>query len=416
MFTDKEDSNGNVTKKKYEDYALSEDKKSLSLTLVSANVRALAEMTTFRTMPKHVYEGKDSVSDEEARVVCGPYVLKEFNKNAGSLTFIVNPHYPVTPNVKKIIFKMYLNPDTMYLALKHGDIDAVWAYSKGVPKTYAETLDNVRIATAPALNLPAVLMFNNSIAPFDDVNVRNAVSYAIDYEQFKNSFGGEEASVPTRGAVPKSTLGYKETETASKNFEKAAELLRSSGYVKADGEKYFKKDGKTLEFTLTYRSSTATHVRYAELVKINLEEFGIIVNLDPADSATFNLKTSNKYAGEGNVAVSHQAAINGFTAAGMGMGDGLGSIYVNKNHLVQGGCQVDDEEFLKVLSEMSAAKTLEEYIAAAGKLQDYYAANTPLIALFWDNVTYAYSRRLNNVTVDAVFGINNVINWTSMKV
>lgn len=416
VFSEKTDSNGNVTKKKYEAYALSADGMSLSLTLATASVRALADMTTFRTMPKHVYEGKDSVSDGDARVTCGPYVLKEFNKNAASLTFEVNPYYPKTPNVKKIIFKTYLNPDTMYLALKHGDIDAVWAYSQGVPKTYAETLDGVRTVSITARNLPAVMMFNNSVAPFDDVNVRNAVSYAIDYEHFKNAFGGEEASVPSRGVVPKSTLGYKETETASKNFEKAAELLRKSGYVKADSEKYFKKGNAPLEFTLTYRSSSATHVRYAELVKINLEEFGIKVNLDPSDAATFNLKTSNKYAGENNTAVSHQAAINGFTAAGMGMGDGLGSIYVNKNHLVQGGCQVDDEEFLNILSEMSASKTLNDYISAAGKLQEYYAANTPLIALFWDNVTYAYSKRLNNVTVDAVFGINNVINWTSMKV
>ena len=32
------------------------------LTLSSANVRELSNMTSFRVMPKHIYEGKDSVT------------------------------------------------------------------------------------------------------------------------------------------------------------------------------------------------------------------------------------------------------------------------------------------------------------------------------------------------------------------
>ena len=70
-----------------------------------------------------------------------------------------------------------------------------------------------------------------------------------------------------------------------------------------------------------------------------------------------------------------EAAIFGYTAAGMGMGNGLGSIYVDGNHAVQGGCQVFDEEFQHILEEMAAAAVLEDYYAGAAKLQDYYAAH-----------------------------------------
>ena len=101
-------------------------------------------------------------------------------------------------------------------------------------------------------------------------------------------------------------------------------------------------------------------------------------------------------------------------AAGMGMGNGLGSIYVDGNHAVQGGCQVFDEGFSAILSEMKAAKTIEEYYVGAAKLQDYYAAHMPLITLYWDNMMLAYSSALDNVTVDAVFGLNNVNNWFSI--
>ena len=84
------------------------------------------------------------------------------------------------------------------------------------------------------------------------------------------------------------------------------------------------------------------------------------------------------------------------------------------SHAVQGGCQVFDEEFSTILSEMKSAKTIEEYYEAAAKLQDYYAAHMPLIALYWDNMMLAYSSALDNVTVDAVFGLNNVNNWFSI--
>ena len=60
---------------------------------------------------------------------------------------------------------------------------------------------------------------------------------------------------------------------------------------------------------------------------------------------------------------------------------------------MQGGCQVFDEAFSSILDELKAAKTIEEYYTGAAKLQDYYAAHMPLIALYWDNMMLAYSSK-----------------------
>jgi ABC-type transport system substrate-binding protein len=151
-----------------------------------------------------------------------------------------------------------------------------------------------------------------------------------------------------------------------------------------------------------------THVGYAELIKTNLEAFGIQVTLDALDGTAYNAKTSNKFS-ENNI--THEAAIFGYTAAGMGMMNGLASIYVDGTHAVQGGCQVYDANFQAIIAKMAAAKTIEEYYAAAGELQDFYAAQTPLVALYWDNMMLAHSSKYTNITVDAVFGLNNVNNW-----
>ena len=406
---------GKVTEAKYVGYTVSDDKMSLSLTLASPNVRELSNMTSFRVMPKHIYEGKDTITEAEGRITCGPYVLESFNKEAGTITFTVNAHYPQKPNVEKIVYQLFGNEDTMYLALQQGDIDMVWAYSTGVAGTYQDVLSadgNVALVNVAAANAPAVLAFNNAKGLFSDENLRQAVSYALNYAEFKTYFGSAYAEIPNRGFVPSTTVGYKDTEKLTTDTAKAEEYMKAAGYAEknADGF-YVNADGQIAAFTLTVNAAKETHVGYAELIKTQLEQFGIQVNLDAVDKDSYNAKTSNKFS-ENNITM--EAAIYGYTAAGMGMGNGLGSIYVDGNHAVQGGCQVFDEAFSAILSEMKSAKTIEEYYAGAAKLQDYYAAHTPLIALYWDNMMLAYSAALDNVTVDAVFGLNNVNNWFSI--
>lgn len=406
---------GKVTEAKYTGYTLSDDKMSISLTLASPNVRELSNMTSFRVMPKHVYEGKDTVTEAEGRITCGPYVLESFNKEAGTITFAVNEYYPQKPNVEKIVYQLFGNEDTMYLALQQGDIDMVWAYSTGVAGTYQDVLStdtNVSLVNVAAANAPAVLAFNNAKGLFSDENLRQAVSYALNYEEFKTYFGSAYAEIPNRGFVPSTTVGYTDTEKLTTDTAKADEYMKAAGYTEknADGF-YVNADGAAATFTLTVNAAKETHVGYAEMIKTQLETFGIQVNLDAVDKDAYNAKTSNKFS-ENNITM--EAAIYGYTAAGMGMGNGLGSIYVDGNHAVQGGCQVFDEAFSSILDELKAAKTIEEYYTGAAKLQDYYAAHMPLIALYWDNMMLAYSSKLDNVTVDAVFGLNNVNNWFSI--
>ena len=406
---------GKVTEAKYTGYTLSDDKMSISLTLASPNVRELSNMTSFRVMPKHVYEGKDTVTEAEGRITCGPYVLESFNKEAGTITFAVNEYYPQKPNVEKIVYQLFGNEDTMYLALQQGDIDMVWAYSTGVAGTYQDVLStdtNVSLVNVAAANAPAVLTFNNAKGLFSDENLRQAVSYALNYEEFKTYFGSAYAEIPNRGFVPSTTVGYTDTEKLTTDTAKADEYMKAAGYTEknADGF-YVNADGAAAAFTLTVNAAKETHVGYAEMIKTQLEAFGIQVNLDAVDKDAYNAKTSNKFS-ENNITM--EAAIYGYTAAGMGMGNGLGSIYVDGNHAVQGGCQVFDEAFSSILDELKAAKTIEEYYTGAAKLQDYYAAHMPLIALYWDNMMLAYSSKLDNVTVDAVFGLNNVNNWFSI--
>ena len=185
--------------------------------------------------------------------------------------------------------------------------------------------------------------------------------------------------------------------------------MAQAGYTQRNDAGFFvNADGTEAGFTLTFNAEKTIHAGCAELIKTQLEDFGIRVTLDGVDKDSYNAKTSNKFS-EGNVTM--EAALYGYTAAGMGMLNGLGTIYVDGTHAVQGGCQVFDGEFAAIRDELAGAKTVEDYYAAAAEMQRYYAEHTPLLALYWDNLMYAYGAGFENVTVDCVFGLNNVNNW-----
>ena len=411
---DQTDAEGNVTKAKYAGYSISEDGRSISLTLASSNVRELGNMTSFRTMPKHILEGKTEPTLDELRFGCGPYRFESFNKDAGTITFVASETYPVRPNVKELIYQLYSNEDTMYLALSEGDIDMVWIYSTGVGASYQDVLkaaENVQLISVTAQNAPAVLAFNNAKGPFADENLRHAVALALDYEELREKVGSETAEIPNAGFVPTSTVGYKPTEKLKTDLIEAERYMNAAGYTKNADGKFADAEGNVFGFTLTYRSDRNNQVACAELIKTAVEAFGGIVTLDALDSASYNAKTSNKFS-ENNITM--EAALFGYTSAGMGMGNGLATIYVDGTHAVQGGAQVYDEEFQTILSAMGAAANLDEYTKAAGDMQDWYAAHLPVVALYWDSLTYGASANLSGIVVDNVFGLNNVNNWLNI--
>ncbi|MBO4819301.1 MAG: ABC transporter substrate-binding protein [Firmicutes bacterium] len=410
------DKDGNTVAAKYTEYKLSDDKKSISLTLATANVRELGNMTSFRVLPKHIYEGKDQLTDDEARIGNGPYVFENFSKDSGTITFVANKNYKEVPNVQRIVYQLFGNEDTMYMALEKGDIDMVWIYSTGVGASYQDVLsnsENVQLIRVAATNAPAVLAFNNEKGPFANEDLRKAVRAALDYDQLRTKVGSVDAQTPNKGFVPTSTIGYKETEKLATDLTAAEQYMNAAGYTKNADGKFADADGKVFGFTLTFRSDRANQVSCADLIKNALESFGIEVTLEGLDSASYNAKTSNKFS-ENNITM--EAALFGYTSAGMSMGSGLGTIYVDGTHAVQGGCQVFDESFKAAVTELGSASTLDEYVAAAAKVQDYYAEHAPLVGLYWDSLTYGASSKLENLTVDNVFGLNNANNWFTLTV
>jgi len=233
----------------------------------------------------------------------------------------------------------------------------------------------------------------------------------LNYEELRSKVGSETAEIPNTGFVPTSTVGYKPTAKLTTDTAAAERYMNAAGYTRNAAGKFADADGKVFGFTLTFRSDRNNQVSCAELIKTAVERFGGEVTLEGLDAASYNARTSNKFS-ENNITM--EAALFGYTSAGMGMGSGLATIYVDGTHAVQGGAQVYDPAFQTILAAMGSAKTHEEYVKAAGDMQDYYAEHLPVVALYWDSLTYAASASLTDITVDNVFGLNNAVNWLTV--
>lgn len=308
-----------------------------------------------------------------------------------------------------VIFQLYDNADTMILALKAGEIDMVYGYAAGVDVTVIESLKqsgNLTLQALTSAGSPATLVFNCNQAPFDNVLIRKAVAAGIDYEAFARTFGSEFSAIPNASFVSPANIGFAETKKMECNLDMARGYLQEAGCEDSDGDGFYEYNGQPLSFELLVRSDRAVQVRYAEMVKLNMEALGVKVNVNAVETAVYQEITQQTRA--------EQATIVNLTAYGMTMDAGLGTLYLYADNRMSYG-QVYDGEFVAQVDRLAASENLDAYLENARTVQEWYAENVPAIALLWDSPVQAYSSRLTGFQVDGTFGILNVPTWYSIS-
>ncbi|MDR2501664.1 MAG: ABC transporter substrate-binding protein [Oscillospiraceae bacterium] len=386
---------------------------TVELVLPAANVRHLSSLTTLRLMPRHIFEGIEDYTTaalEQQVIGCGPYKFDSYNADARTYTFKAYDNFIWgQPNVDTVIFRSFDSVDTLNLALKAHEIDMIYAYAGGVGAAAAEdfkTADGITLLPVKDSSNTAVFVFNNNTAPGNDINIRKAVAYAIDYDKFHELFGSEYSVHSTAGFVPKGTYGYIDTPELTRDLAKAREYLAAAGATGTDGVTTAQYNGAPLSIELMVRSDIPVYERYAELLKANLAEVGIELVFNITDVPNFREITEKTH--------TNQAMVTKFTAFGMSMGAGMGAGYMSGLGSSNGQGQIMDEAFDGIVQKLKSAASPEDYLAAAAECQRYYADNMPAVALFWDSYIQAHSSELDGFTVDGTFGILNVNTWYSI--
>ncbi len=175
------------------------------------------------------------------------------------------------PYLDGITFQFYPDATARTTAIQTGNADFIeYVPSADIP--ILQTDPNVQVVGGLSANFRSIY-FNVDRPPFDDVNVRRAMSYAIDEQAVVDlALFGTGGVVATGTTIPASNYyGVEASPYIGRDLEAARAALAESGYP----------DG--FEFDL-YVTSTYDFLRTpAEVIQANLADIGITANIVAED-------------------------------------------------------------------------------------------------------------------------------------
>jgi peptide/nickel transport system substrate-binding protein len=201
----------------------------------------------------------------------GPYKLERWQKGQ-QLVLVPNTYYSgPKPAFKRVTVKIIGESSSRRLQLSRGDLDI--ADSLPIDQLAALKQENkVAVEEYPSLRV-TYLYLNNAKSPMNQVDLRRAISYAVDYQgMVKGILGGNAKQM--RGPIPDGMWGYD---------PKAMQYSTDLSQAKADLAKVKTQPG-TLDFL--YSDSDPNWEPIALSVQASLASAGIKVKLEKLANAT----------------------------------------------------------------------------------------------------------------------------------
>ncbi len=188
------------------------------------------------------------------------------------------------PELKKVVFRQIASPGTRRALLEKGDVDI----SVGLPpKDYAELAKagTLKVIGTPVQGDLLFVDMNVQMKPFDNLKVRQAVAFAIPYQDIMDG-ALYNRGVPMFGA-PADTTTFPPTwptpSPFSTDLEKAKALLTEAGFP--DGFE------TTLSFDL---SQATTREPIAILIQESLGKIGIKVSIEKVPGSNWFANMASK--------------------------------------------------------------------------------------------------------------------------
>lgn len=248
------------------------------------------ESWTLSILPEHLLQGKDIVKSELARhpVGTGPYVFKSWETGAKIVLQSNHAYFEGRPYIDTYVYRVIPDSATMFLELRSGTIDRMGLtplqYQRQTNSAYFKN----NFAKYRYVSFSYTYLGYNLKNPlFQDVRVRQAISYAIDKQELIDIVLLGLGQIAT-GPYKPGTWAY---NGAVRQYPysptKACELLAQAGWKDRNGDGILDRDGRPFQFTILTNIGNAQRAKCAEIIQYRLQQIGIKVNIRIIEWASF---------------------------------------------------------------------------------------------------------------------------------
>ncbi len=200
-------------------------------------------------------------------------------------------------HVPNITFKVISNTDSIGMELAGGSLDLFYR----TPETQLSQLSEKQFTIYEGrMNIVQALYLNNAVAPFDDMRVRQALSYAIDPQEIMDYVSGGKGTEVGSSMYPAFTKYFMPelSDVYNQDLDRARELLTEAGYENG------------FSFTIHVSSSHPQHCETAEVLKEQLAAIGVTANIQEIEWSSWISDIYNNREFEATVVGVDASALN----------------------------------------------------------------------------------------------------------
>lgn len=256
-------------------------------------------------LPEHIMVDQDPKNPTEfleQPIGTGPF---KFESSSAGSNWVMTRHdgwWGGQVNLDQLVFNVVPDLNATVAQLRSGDIDIALVQPR--QSSNLEGVSGLEVSDVPQVNYFYLATMNN-VEPFDDVEVRRALNYAVDKEAIIETVllgYGSPAAHPISPAL--GDFHNDEVEPYPYDPEKAESMLVAQGWER-DSEGWFAKDGERLHLELTTSTGVLDGPQLVEILKQQFEDIGVQASINMVE---FPFLWNGVFSGEIDVSLEYLVA------------------------------------------------------------------------------------------------------------
>ena len=248
--------------------------------------------------PRHVYQDTDPAQlrnhpalsrPAEKLVVSGPFRVGRWSPGQ-QIVLVPNPHFPVRPNLDRMVIRVIPEPTTRLAELQTGGVDFVYQVPYDQIPRLRQQAPNVRFEKQEK-RFFEFIAYNPAAHPaFRDPEIRRALGLAVDVQGIIRALQMEEYTTPAAGPyspIMEDLYDPQRTPLLGHDPERARQILEAKGWRDADGDGIREKDGRPLRFTLLTNAGNQRRADVSQILQQQWKQVGADVRLQQLEFNTF---------------------------------------------------------------------------------------------------------------------------------